>query len=170
MKTMRHLIVLAAAGTLSFSQNPLSTSGKTFFDGVAHNVVAAAEKMPEDNYSFKPTPDVRSFGELVSHTVDAQNHICSAAAGEKSAPDISKIKTSKADLVQAEKDAVAYCDKVWGTLTDDQAAQLVKLGGREMPKLTVLSYNTVHLNEHYGNMVTYMRLKGLVPPSSEPKK
>ena len=72
--------------------------------------------------------------------------------------------------MQAEKDAVAYCDKVYGAMTDDQAPALVKMMGRDMAKLTVLAFNTAHLDEHYGNMVTYMRLKSLVPPSSAPRK
>jgi uncharacterized damage-inducible protein DinB len=90
--------------------------------------------------------------------------------GEQPSPrGIEKSKTSKADLVQALKDAVAFCEKAYD-ITDAQAAQQVKLFGREMPKLTVLSFKTAHDNEHYGNIVTYMRLNKLVPPSSEPRR
>lgn len=78
-----------------------------------------------------------------------------------------KSKTAKADLVQALKDAFAYCDGAYGGLTDAQAGETVKLFGGDRPKVTVLSFNTAHNMEHYGNMVTYMRIKGLVPPSSE---
>ena len=78
--------------------------------------------------------------------------------------------TSKADLVQALKDGVAYCNKVYGAMTDAQASQIVKMFGRDLAKLTVLTVNTAHADEHYGNMVTYLRLKGIVPPTSEPKK
>jgi len=171
MKTLRSFVIIAAAATAAFAQNPLSAGQKVFYGMVAHNVVASAEKMPEENYSFKATPDVRSFGQLVGHTADAQNMFCAAAAGEKPpAGDIEKTKTSKADLVQAVKDAVAYCDKVYGAMTDEQAPALVKMMGRDMAKLTVLTINTAHLDEHYGNMVTYMRLKNIVPPSSEPRK
>jgi uncharacterized damage-inducible protein DinB len=171
MKTVRCFVMLAAAATAAFAQNPLSVGQKVFYGMVAHNVVAAAEKMPEENYSFKPTPDVRSFGQLVGHTADAQNMFCAVVAGEKPpVTDIEKTKTSKADLVQAAKAAVAYCDKVYGAMTDDQAPALVKMFGRDMAKLTVMTINTAHLDEHYGNIVTYMRLKGLVPPSSEPRK
>jgi uncharacterized damage-inducible protein DinB len=171
VKTLKCYIALAAAATLSYAQNPLSTGQKVFYGMVAANVVAAAEKMPEASYSFKPTPEVRSFGELVGHTADAQNMFCAVASGEK-APMVSieKTKTSKADLIDAVKQAVAFCDKVYGSVTDDHASELVTMFGRQMAKLTVLTVNTAHLDEHYGNMVTYMRIRGLVPPSSEPRK
>jgi uncharacterized damage-inducible protein DinB len=171
MKTLKCFVLLAAASTAAFAQNPLSIGQKVYYGAVAHNVLAAAEQMPEENYSFKATPDVRSFGQIVGHTADAQYLFCSTVAGEKPpASDIEKTKTSKADLVQAEKDAIAYCDKVYGAMTDDQAPALVKFGGRDWAKLTILTINTAHLDEHYGNIVTYMRLKGLVPPSSAPRK
>ena len=176
MKILKYVVAVSVAATASFAQqptnpNPLSTGAKVFNGMVTANVVAAAEKMPEASYSFKPTPEVRSFGELVGHTADAQNMFCSTVAGEKSPTmGIEKSKTTKADLVQAVKDAAAYCDKVYSAMTDDHAAELVSMFGRQMSKLTVLTVNTAHLDEHYGNMVTYMRIRGLVPPSSEPKK
>jgi uncharacterized damage-inducible protein DinB len=127
--------------------------------------------MPEENYSFKPTPEVRSFGQLIGHVADAQYAFCSTVLGEKNpAPGVEKSKTSKADLVQALKDAVAYCDKAYDGMTDAQAVQIVKFFGQDRAKVTVLSFNTIHSMEHYGNMVTYLRLKGLVPPSSEARR
>jgi len=151
--------------------NPLSAGQKAFFAGVKNNAVRAAEKMPEDLYSFKPAPEVRSFGQLVGHVADAQYLFCAPVLGEKNPMlGIEKSKTAKADLVQALKDAIAFCDKAYDGMTDEQASQVVKLFGRDMAKLTVLSINTGHTDEHYGNMVTYMRIKGLVPPSSEPRK
>ena len=81
--------------------------------------------------------------------------------------DIEKTKTSKADLVAALKDAVAYCNKAYAGMTDAQGSQMVKLMNYDVARLTVLSVNTAHTDEHYGNMVTYLRLKGIVPPSSE---
>ncbi len=111
------------------------------------------------------------FGELVGHAADAQNMFCSVVAGEK-APmtSIEKTKTTKADLVQALKDSKDFCDKAYSSMTDDHAAELVTMMGRQMAKLTVLTVNTAHLDEHYGNMVTYLRIRGLVPPSSQPRK
>lgn len=150
---------------------PLSTGQKGLYTSVKNNLIRAAEKMPEENYAFKPTPEVRSFGQILGHVADAQYTFCSAALGtDNPRPGVEKSKTSKTDLVQALKDAFAYCDKAYDGMTDAQAAQTVKFFGREQAKLTVLSFNTSHSNEHYGNLVTYMRIKGLVPPSSEPRK
>ncbi|HEX2777092.1 MAG TPA: DinB family protein, partial [Candidatus Acidoferrales bacterium] len=131
-------------------------------------VVGAAQKMPEENYSFKPTPEVRSFGQLVGHVADASYSFCSQAIGE-AAPvkDIEKTKTSKADLVAALKDGVAYCNKAFDTMTDAKGSEMIKLFNFKIAKLTVFSINTAHTDEHYGNMVTYLRLKGIVPPTSE---
>ena len=169
------LIALAAAPVALHPQepqaapsNPISASEKGFYTMVSGEVVAAAEKMPEQNYSFKPTPEVRSFGQLVGHVADAQYGFCSTAAGEpEPMKDIEKTKTSKADLLIAVKDAIAYCNKVYAGMTDAQGSQMVKVMNYDLARLTVLSVNTAHTDEHYGNMVTYLRLKGIVPPSSE---
>ena len=102
MKLIKSFVLVAAAATLSLAQNPLSVGQKVFYGVVAHNVLAAAEKMPEENYSFKPTPEVRSFGQLIGHAADAQFMFCSAVSSEKpTMMDVEKTKTSKADLVQA---------------------------------------------------------------------
>jgi uncharacterized damage-inducible protein DinB len=148
--------------------NPITASEKGFYQVVSGEVIAAAQKMPEENYSFKPTPEVRSFGQLVGHVADAQYGLCSTAIGESSpTKSIEKTKTSKADLVAALKEGVAYCNKAFAGMTDAQGSQMVKMMGYDLAKLTVLSVNTAHTDEHYGNMVTYLRLKGIVPPSSE---
>jgi uncharacterized damage-inducible protein DinB len=148
--------------------NPITASEKGFYSFVSNAVVGAAQKMPEENYSFKPTPEVRTFGQLVGHVADASYMFCSQAIGEANpAKDIEKTKTSKADLVAALKDGVAYCNKALDSMTDLKGSQMVKLFNFDLAKLTVLSINTAHTDEHYGNMVTYLRLKGIVPPTSE---
>jgi uncharacterized damage-inducible protein DinB len=148
--------------------NPISASEKGFYSFVSNAVLGAAQKMPEENYSFKPTPEVRSFGQLVGHVADASYMFCSQAMGEANpAKNIEKTKTSKADLVAALKDGVAYCNKAFDSMTDAKGAQLVKFFNFDLAKLTLFSINTAHTDEHYGNMVTYMRLKGIVPPTSE---
>ena len=154
--------------TAAFAQNPIS-GGQKFLHGMAkNNIIRAAEKTPEENYSFKPTPEVRSFGQLVGHIADAQYLFCSPVLGKPNpAPGVEKSKAAKADLVQALKDAFTYCDQAYDGMTDAQTAALVKFFGADQAKVTVLSFNTAHNNEHYGNIVTYMRMKGLVPPSSE---
>jgi uncharacterized damage-inducible protein DinB len=170
MKTMVVLFSVSLAGVLLNAQtaDPLSAGDKGIYNIAKGDLIKAAQKMPEANYSFKPTPDVRSFGQIVGHVADAQYFFCSTALGEKNpAPGIEKSKTSKADLVQALNDAFAYCDKAYNGMTDAHAAETVKLFGSDQAKLSVLAFNAAHDFEHYGNLVTYMRMKGLVPPSSE---
>ena len=148
--------------------NPITASEKGLYSFVSNAVIGAAQKMPEENYSFKPTPDVRSFAQLVGHVADASYMFCSQASSETNPmKNIERTKTSKADLVAAVKDAVAYCNKTFDSMTDAKGSQLVKLFDFQIAKLTVLSLNTAHTDEHYGNMVTYLRLKGIVPPTSE---
>ena len=149
--------------------NPITQSEKGFYGFVSNAVIGAAQKMPEENYSFKPTPEVRSFGQLVGHVADANYMFCSQVAGEAnpSKGSIEKTKTSKADLVAALKDAVAYCNKAFDGMTDAKGSEMVQFRMFHMAKLTLLSLNTAHTDEHYGNMVTYLRIKGIVPPTSE---
>ena len=159
--------LFASATILPAQDNPLSADTKAIYNLVKTNIVKAADKMPEANYSFKPTPDVRSFAALVGHVADAQYLFCSAAKGEKKSSEVEKTQTTKEGLVSALKDAFAYCDAVYNSLTDASAADKVDFFGGKRTRLGVLNFNNAHNDEHYGNVVTYMRLKGLVPPSSE---
>jgi uncharacterized damage-inducible protein DinB len=146
----------------------MSTSEARIYTLLSGVLVAAAEKMPEENYSFKPTADVRSFGQVVGHLADSQYYFCSQASGESQpGSNVEKTKTGKAELVAALKDAVAYCSKVYGAMTDAKGSEMTKLMNIDVARLSVLSANTAHDYEHYGNMSTYMRLKGIVPPTSE---
>src|SRR5262249_24100373 len=148
--------------------NPITASEKGLYSFVSNAVLGAGQKMPEENYSFKPTPEVRSFGQLVGHVADASYMFCSQTLGETNpSKGIEKTKTSKADLVAALKDAVAYCNRAFDSMTDAKGSQMVKLFNFDIAKLTVFSLNTAHTDEHYGNMVTYLRIKGIVPPTSE---
>jgi uncharacterized damage-inducible protein DinB len=150
------------------NSNPFSTFNKFAYARVKTILVSSAEKMPEENYNFKPTDAVRSYGQVVGHVADAQYMFCSVALGEKNPGlKIEQTKTAKADLVAALKEAVAYCDKAYDTMTDTSGSQMVKLFDMDLPKLGVLNINNMHDMEHYGNLVTYMRLKNIVPPTSE---
>ena len=162
------LCLLLAASLVSAQENPFSTFNKAAYARLKGILIASGEKMPEENYSFKPTESVRSYGQLVGHVADAQYLFCSIALGEKNpAPKIEQTKTSKTDLIAALKEAEAYCDKAYDSMTDASGAQMVKLFGNDTPKLDVLTVNNMHNMEHYGNMVTYLRIKGIVPPTSE---
>jgi uncharacterized damage-inducible protein DinB len=156
------------AAAVPTPDNPLSAWNKVAYGRVKDILLRSAEKVPEENYNFKPTEAVRSFGQIVGHVADAQYLFCSIELGEKNpAPKIEQSKTSKADLIAALKDGFAYCDKAYDGMTDASATQMVKLFGNDAPKLGVLTVNNMHNMEHYGNLVTYMRLKNIVPPSSE---
>jgi len=148
--------------------NPISTGTKLVYMHMKNTIMQAAEQMSEADYSFRPVATVRTFGQLVGHVADAQYEFCSGVVGDgKKGPDVEKTKTTKADLIQSLKDAYAYCDQAYNGLTDAHAADLVKFMNRDMAKTTLLDINSAHMYEHYGNMVTYMRIKGLVPPSSQ---
>src|SRR5262252_1329673 len=150
------------------SDNPFSTINQRGYERTKGILLRAAEKMPEENYSFKPADTVRTYGQIIGHLADAQYLFCSTASGEKN-PDlkIESSKTSKADLIAALKDGFAYCDKVYASMTDAEATQTVKFFGNDASKFGLLSLNVGHNMEHYGNLVTYMRIKGIVPPTSE---
>jgi len=148
--------------------NPFSNYNKIFFARMKTVLISSAEKMPEENYNFKPTDTVRSYGQIVGHIADAQYNFCAMSLGETNPGlKIEETKTSKADLVAALKGALAYCDKAYDTMTDVSGLQTVKMFGMDMPKFGVLNINNAHDMEHYGNLVTYMRLKNVVPPTSE---
>ena len=166
---MTAAVLMAAGSALAQTvTDPLTKSLLGTFARIEGNITKAAEQVPEADYAFKPTPAVRSFGELLGHVVDANYGICSAAAGEKVAGvNAEKTMTKKADLQKALTDAFAYCDKVFAGMTDAKGAEPVSFFGGQQPRLAVLAFNTSHDFEHYGNIVTYMRLKGLVPPSSQ---
>ena len=141
--------------------NPLYQQAKTY-------LIKSAEEMPAESYSFKPVPTVRSFGEIIGHLANENFEMCAAAKGEKSphaGQDFEK-DTDKAALVKALKDAMAYCDPLYAS-TDKAFTGETVLFGQKMTDLAVLALNVTHDNEHYGNIVTYLRIKGLVPPSSQ---
>jgi uncharacterized damage-inducible protein DinB len=172
MKTLLRtlLVALIAPAALFAQENPLSAHNRHLYGGVKSILLRSAEKMPEENYAFKPTEAVRSFGQIVGHVADAQYMFCSAVLGEKNPSyKVEKTKTSKAELIAALNEAFAYCDKAYDAMTDASGVETVKLMGGDMPKLGALSVNNVHTIEHYGNLVTYMRMKSVVPPTSDPE-
>ena len=138
-----------------------------FYNLVKTNLTKSADQMPESNYSFKPTPAVRSFGELIGHVADANYMICSTVKAEKSPATGSFEKAAtKAELVKALNDSFAYCDPIY-QMKDADLSAAAELFGMKMTRLHFAMLNVNHEWEHYGNVVTYLRLKGLVPPSSQ---
>ena len=161
------ILLIAAIGGVSAAQaQTFGAELKQTYTAVKNNLIKAAEKMPEDAYSFKATPDVRPFGQLIAHVADSQMRGCGSARGEQKNPSAAS-KTTKADLVAALKESFEYCDGAYDSVTDETAKQMVKTFRGERTKLSALWGNVSHDNEMYGTIAVYMRLKGLVPPSSE---
>jgi uncharacterized damage-inducible protein DinB len=150
------------------AQNPLSQAVKASYQPIQSNLLKAAEKMPESDYAFRPTPDVRTFGQLIAHIADAQTGICSVVKGTPRRGDAAS-KASKADLIAALKASNELCDGVYSAMSDQEGLDIVKTPFGQKPKLSVLGLNVDHDNETYGTIAVYLRLKGIVPPSSEAK-
>ena len=134
------------------------------------NIVESADQMPEANYNFKPVDTVRSFGQVLAHVADSNNFYCARAKGEAPpVPDgtLEKTATTKAAIVKALTDSVAYCDAVYASLTAATATEMVKAGDTQILRVQPLFNNLSHNTEHYGNLVTYFRMKGMVPPSTK---
>jgi hypothetical protein len=147
--------------------NPLASEIKSAYDRVANNLLAMAVKMPEENYGFKAVPEIRSFAGTLGHTIDMQLRACATANGSTVQATASAM-TAKADLVAAMKASMAECDKAFASLTDATAVQLSSSGrGAARSKLGTLYGMVIHDNEEYGYMAVELRLKGIVPPSSE---
>ncbi|HLB35273.1 MAG TPA: DinB family protein [Gemmatimonadales bacterium] len=144
-------------------------SVRQLYDMTKGWLIRSAENMPETEYAFQPTPEVRSFGQLIGHVANANYLFCSTVKAEKnpSTADFEKT-TSKADLVKAIKDAFGYCDGAY-QMSDTKAntEQVTFFGSMTGSRLWALMFNVAHNSEHYGNLVTYFRLKGMVPPSSQ---
>ena len=185
------LIILASRATVASAQTSdagadaslspsLAAVAKSMHATIRRNIAEAAETMPAEDYTFKPTPQVRSFGEVLGHIANANFLFCSLAKGAPS-PSTTNLEgvTGKAAILKALLDSLAYCDPVYETTTDsnfNQPVTVAGLGNKPTPTVrgAVLMFNTTHNNEHYGNIVVYMRLKGHVPPSTartqRPKK
>jgi hypothetical protein len=185
LKAIVAVLVLAGIVTSYGQVQPASTN--PFSDGARFNynlikgiITGAAGAMPAEKYGFRPTsgPDVRTFGQFVGHLADANYRMCSIVAGQNPPMDtgLERSAVTKADLAKALVDSFKYCDKVYDALTDDAGAALVKFdaggegtrqGPLQVPKLTALAFHVQHAFEHYGNLVTYMRMENVIPPTSQ---
>ena len=138
--------------------------------GAKRNIVESADQMPEADYGFKPVDTVRTFGQILAHVADSNYFYCARSKGEAPpVPDgtLEKTATTKAAIVKALRESVAYCDAVYASLTTASAAEMVKAGDNQIPRVQPLFSNVSHNVEHYGNLVTYFRLKNMVPPSTK---
>ncbi|HXP88712.1 MAG TPA: DinB family protein [Bryobacteraceae bacterium] len=161
------VVVISGAGVLHAQDaNPISANMKQSWNNVKGLLQRTAEKMPEENYGFKPTPEMQSFGQRVGHVISFNMRGCSTVQGEVKNLQIPPT-ASKADILAAMKQADEVCDAVFNSLTDAEAAKMVNAGrGAQRQKLAVLQGLVLeHSQEVYGYMAVYLRLKGIVPPS-----
>lgn len=166
----RSVLCLLSASLLSAAlhaqiSNPVVTEMKAAYTSVKNNLLKAADKAPEDIYAFKPTPEMRSLGELIQHIAEAQINYCGRVNGVTAKPDFGS--KSKADIVKAFQASFDVCDAGWAAITDANATEMTGAGRGALSKLGALIRNVIHDNEEYGYMSVYFRLKGLVPPSSD---
>src|SRR5258708_6913128 len=167
---MTRFVLLAATctGLVCAQENPLSTEIKARYTAIKNNLSKAADKMSEADYAFKPVDTIRTFGGLIGHVADSQLGACGRIKGEQKRGEASA-KTEKADLVAALKESFAYCDAAYDALKDADLTTMVGQAPRQTSKSATAWGLIVHSNEEYGYLAVYMRLKGVVPPSSEPR-
>jgi hypothetical protein len=161
MKTRILLCICFAPLVLSAQNNLTTTVTQRYFNGVRKNLEAAADAMPDAKYGFKLTDGQMSFAEWLNHSTERNYSDCATLKGEP-APDAAKKVSSlhdKADVSQALKDSFAYCAAVLAA-TDDQKVLA------SLQTTNALLHIAVHNNEIYGNLVGYMRISGIVPPST----
>jgi uncharacterized damage-inducible protein DinB len=164
------LVCLAAVAPRAQTPSPfISEVKRYYYETLKRNLSAMADKMPEEHFAFKPVPEIRSFGESVAHVADAQARNCNLVSGAGSKTLDADKKKTKAELLAALKESFAICDAAFAALTDTQAHDMVKMGqsGFQLTKLSLLVSMIAHSNEQHGYMAIYLRLKGIVPPSTE---
>ena len=164
-----HRILTLALFCISASiaqDNPFSADARQTYALIKDSVLKAAEKMPAEYYSFHTVPEVRTFAQMIAHIADAQFRMCAVVKGEPPAASVAS-KTTKAELVLALKASFDYCDPVYQSMTDAAGAAKVRWALWDMSKLGLLNWNISHDNEMYGILGAFLRVKGIVPPSSE---
>src|SRR5437016_11287366 len=125
---MKSLAVVFVAACTLHAQDPLSADARQAYTEVKSNILKSAEKMPEENYGFKPAPRVRTFGQILGHVAEEQYFLCGSAMGEQKAADVEKTKTSKTELLAALRDSFAYCDAAYDGVTDATGIQKISVG------------------------------------------
>jgi len=127
----------------------------------------AVDSMNEADFAFRPTPEVRTFGQLLAHVAESNYLFCSAALGEKHpGSQIEKTVTGRAEIRTALLNSLEYCDRAYTALADTAKANAMRQFMRgSMPAIVILNYRSYHSMLHWGNAITYMRLRGKVPPS-----
>ena len=167
-------LILSLTAALSFAQrgpasSPYITSSHDLFNQISQLVMRSADKIPENLWSYRATPEVRTIGQLFAHIADASNHICAMASGGKRLDiSIEQTATTRDAIIVALHREFTGCEAVYSSMTPEQTRELIDIGGGVMrTRIQEMDYEVAHTWEHYGNLVTYMRLNKIVPPSSE---
>lgn len=158
----------AFAQSATDSSSDISMSLKGLHTITTKNLMKTAEMLTDELYEYRPTDDVRTAGQILAHVANAQFMFCSAAAGDENPSKVNyeETATTKADILAALQAGFAYCNGVYDSMTDAAGAEMKPLFGMEMAGSAIMAFNSAHNYEHYGNLVTYMRMNGIVPPSS----
>lgn len=152
--------------------NPVVSSAKEIYARQSAYIIAAVEKMPADKFGFRPTPDQWTFGKIVSHVAQANDHVC-AMLTSLPAPNGAAVTetSSKPALTAALKASFDYCAKALDSLQDSQLGDpITYFGGVKKPRARALVELTDDLEDHYSQLASYLRLNGMLPPSAAPKK
>jgi DinB superfamily len=161
---------LMVSGTALGQGSSIPTEVQGNYARLKTNILKAADKMPAENYSFKPTPDIRTYARVVNHVTEAQLHIC-GGANNTDPSTLAKVPSDTADkatVVEALKASFAECDKAYAGLTDANMTDMIQAGpAGKRSRLSLLWGNVSHDNEQYATLSLYLRLKGLVPPTAE---
>jgi uncharacterized damage-inducible protein DinB len=158
------LLLAGDAGARQPASSVFSEVTRSAWYNVNSVVLAAARKMPPEHYAFRPVKDTRTFAELVGHLVAEHYAVCGAVTGRPAPPTAFEKLMAKDALVSALEDSIALCDLAYGLLTDENAAFRYTIFNTSATRLSLLTDTIAHDNEHYGNMATYMRIKGVTPP------
>jgi uncharacterized damage-inducible protein DinB len=142
--------------------NPLTKTISIFRSNMQDKIIKSAAAMPESKYSYRPTKDVRSFAEILTHVADISYYLCSNAKGE-APPATATGKGSKTEIMAYLKGSFAYCDGAYSEFTDAHLNAPADFWGHKTNKMFILTQVANHDALHYGNLVTYLRLNGLVP-------
>lgn len=146
----------------SSAANPLTNTLSLFRSNMQDKIMKAAEAMPEAKYTYRPTPDVRSFAEILNHVADISFFLCSNAKGEAPPPSAA-VRVSKTEIIASLKGSFDYCDNAFSAFTDTKLNVPADFFGHRTNKMFILTQVGNHDALHYGNLVTYLRLNALVP-------
>ena len=149
---------------------PLNEGLRRSYNALKMNLTETAQKLPEADYNYRPSPDIRVFGQQLTHVANSQFNTCAAVRGEANpnqGANLEQTKTTRDDIIKALADSFAFCDPAFASLTDQSALELIKQGANEVSRGGALANMIVHGTLEYGALTVYLRTKGLVPPSTE---